>query len=37
MEKPNLHNKSINPALQKILDGKLQHMEEKYILEKARK
>jgi hypothetical protein len=28
---------STNPALQRIIDGKLQHKEENYALEKARK
>ena len=39
-----LHNKnkftkylSMNPALQRIINGKLQHKEENYTLEKARK
>jgi hypothetical protein len=38
MTKPNLHNYlSTNPALQRIIDRKLQNKEEKYTLEKARK
>jgi len=38
MTKPNLHNIfSINPALQRIRDGKLQHKEGNYTLEKVRK
>jgi hypothetical protein len=34
---PNLNNLSTNPALQRTLDGKLQHREGNYSLEKARK
>jgi hypothetical protein len=30
MTKPNLNNRSANPALQRIIDGKLQHKEENY-------
>ena len=31
------HQLSTNPGLQRKIDGKCQHMEEKYTLEKARK
>jgi hypothetical protein len=37
MTKLNSHNVSINPALQRIIDGKHQHKEGNYTLEKARK
>jgi hypothetical protein len=37
MTKTNLYNLSTNPALHKIIDGKLQHKEGNYTLEKARK
>jgi hypothetical protein len=38
MTKPILHNIfSMNPALQRIIKGKLQHKERNYALEKARK
>jgi hypothetical protein len=44
MEKPNIPHKttftqyiSTNPALHRIIDGKLQHKDRNYTLEKARK
>jgi hypothetical protein len=38
MTKPNLHKIfPQNPALQRIIDGKLQHKEVNYTLEKERK
>jgi hypothetical protein len=37
MTKTNLKCPSTNPALQRIIDGKLQHKEANYTLEKARK
>jgi hypothetical protein len=35
--KPNSHNLSTNPALQMIINGKLQHKDGNDTLEKARK
>jgi hypothetical protein len=37
MTKPNVHYLSKNPALQRIIKGKLQHEEKNDALEKARK
>jgi hypothetical protein len=39
MAKPNLHNifQQIFPALQSIIEGKLQHKDRNYTLEKAKK
>jgi hypothetical protein len=35
--KPNLNNLSTNPALQRIIEGKVQHKEGNYTQEKSKK